>query len=455
MPADSPSTTSPSQPSAASAMAINLPTFPEFDLQPRDTVPVRFEKYVKRLDNMFTAMNITRASQKKAMLLHYVGEETCDVFETLTVPEPPEGSDEYKTAVKALADHFEPQKCVDYHVYAFRQETQKSGENITEFYTRLQLLARKCQFADPELEIKRQIIQGTSSLRLRRKAIEQSLNLENLLKVARAMETADEQTTEMEKQQSNAVGYGRNKATDVQQKENSRGLPKSGLRNNRCGLCGGNYPHQGTCPAQGKKCLNCGKMNHFSKVCRGKPKNRSKSSHLKKPSKGKHHARSAGVEESPSSEMLSLAGVNSDSSEEYTFNIGAQRQQAAKPIFQVTIMNTPIRIMADSGATVNILRKRDFDGLKSKPQLVETSAKVYPYMSDKPLTLCGKFRATVTSGSCSSVETFSVAKGSSSSILSWTTSQALILLKLLALSNLLLTSHLMPQIFYQDYPWIL
>ena len=198
MPADSSSTTSPSQPSAASAMAINLPTFPEFDLQPRDTVPVRFEKYVKRLDNMFTAMNITRASQKKAMLLHYVGEETCDVFETLTVPEPPEGSDEYKTAVKALADHFEPQKCVDYHVYAFRQETQKSGENITEFYTRLQLLARKCQFADPELEIKRQIIQGTSSLRLRRKAIEQSLNLENLLKVARAIETADEQTTEME-----------------------------------------------------------------------------------------------------------------------------------------------------------------------------------------------------------------------------------------------------------------
>ena len=161
------------------------------------------------------------------MLLHYVGEETCDMFETINAPEPPEGSDKYKTAVKALADYFEPQKCVDYHVYAFRQEMQKPGENIAEFYTRLQLLARKCQFADSELEIKRQIIQGTSSLRLRRKAIEQSLNLENLLKVACAMETADEQTTEMEKQQSNAVGYGRNKATDVQQKENSRGLPKS------------------------------------------------------------------------------------------------------------------------------------------------------------------------------------------------------------------------------------
>ena len=306
---------------------------------------------------MFTAMNITRASKKKAMLLHYVGEETCDVFETLTVPEPPEGSDEYKTAVKALADHFEPQKCVDYPVYVFRQKTQKSGENIIEFYTRLQLLAHKCQFTDPEVEMKRQIIQGTSSLHLRRKAIEQSLNLENVLKVARAMETADEQTSEMEKQQSNALGYGRNKATDVQQKEYSCGLPKSGLRNNRCGLCVGNHTvtrnssffktldqsvvnhdddqsrdsglsspadikhqqelpaarthahasdpsaskpvsspgMQGTCPAQGKKCLNCGKMNHFSKVCRGKPNNRSKSSLPKKKSRGKYHVRSADV----------------------------------------------------------------------------------------------------------------------------------------------------------------
>ena len=99
-------TSAPSQSSGTSihtmATAINLPTFHEFELQPRDTAPTRFEKYVKRLNNMFTAMSITQASRKKAMLLHYVGEETCDVFETLTVPELTEGNDEYKIAVKAL-----------------------------------------------------------------------------------------------------------------------------------------------------------------------------------------------------------------------------------------------------------------------------------------------------------------------------------------------------------------
>ena len=159
---EAPLTSAPSQSSGTSthtmATAINLPTFPEFELQVTDTAPIRFEKYVKRLNNMFTAMSITQASRKKAMPLHYVGEETCDVFETLTVPEATEGNDEYKIAVRALTDYFEPQKCVDHHVYIFRQESQKSGENINEFYTRLQLLARKCEFADTDVEIKRRVI---------------------------------------------------------------------------------------------------------------------------------------------------------------------------------------------------------------------------------------------------------------------------------------------------------
>ena len=115
--------------------AINLPTFYEFELRPRDTTPIRFEKYVKRLNNMFTAMNIIRASQKKAMLLHYVGWEIYYFFETLTIPEYTEGSDECKTAIKALSNYFEPQNYVDHHVYVFRQETERSGENIAEFYT--------------------------------------------------------------------------------------------------------------------------------------------------------------------------------------------------------------------------------------------------------------------------------------------------------------------------------
>jgi hypothetical protein len=93
------------------ATSVNLPNFPEFELHPRETTPTRFEKYIRRLKNMFEAMNVTKDSQQKAMLLHYVEEETCDILETLNVPEPTEGSD-VKICVKgkALPEYFEPQK---------------------------------------------------------------------------------------------------------------------------------------------------------------------------------------------------------------------------------------------------------------------------------------------------------------------------------------------------------
>ena len=50
--------------------------------------------------------------------------------------------------------------------------------------------------------------------------------------------------------------------------------------------------------------------------------------HPKKPSKGKHRARSTDVEESLSGQMLILATTDSDNSEEYTFNTGAEGHQS-------------------------------------------------------------------------------------------------------------------------------
>lgn len=98
------------------ATAINLLTFSEFELKPRETAPIHIKKYVNHLNNMFTAMKHYPSVPREAMLLQYLWEETCNVFETLTVPEPPKGSVEYKTAIKVLTEYFEPRKCVDHQV---------------------------------------------------------------------------------------------------------------------------------------------------------------------------------------------------------------------------------------------------------------------------------------------------------------------------------------------------
>ena len=78
-----------------------LPTFPAFDLQAGD-LSREWTKYVSRFENMLLAMNITNTTRKKAMLLHYVGEEVNQIFETLEVQQADEGEDVFRKAEKAL-----------------------------------------------------------------------------------------------------------------------------------------------------------------------------------------------------------------------------------------------------------------------------------------------------------------------------------------------------------------
>ena len=189
----------------------------------------------------------------------------------------------------------------------------------------------------------------------RRLVIQYSINwlvndsfLSNYSQVCNSLRQDRCQTNEIEKQQSHTVRRGNYKTSDYLE-ENSNGPPKLGSHKTKCCLCGGRYPHQATCPAHGKRCMSCAAV-HPSILRNLTQKPKSKYCVLvdsKGPSDG---------------EALTSATAASDSSEKHTFTTGAQDTQTAKPIFQIKRTDTPIRIMADPGATVNILSKKDFDG---------------------------------------------------------------------------------------------
>jgi hypothetical protein len=197
------------------------------------------------------------------MLLHYVGEDVNDIRDAMTLPNPngEAGVTVFSVLVDRINHHFEPEKCTDYHVYAFRNTTQKSSENLADYHMRLKLLAKRCEFADEDNEIRLQIIQGCTSKRLRRKAMEAQLSLSKMLSTAQAMELADQRTEEFD-QHAHAV-QSRPREYQPRPQKPFKYQQKSSAK---CGLCGGNYPHQTKCPAQGKLCYVCGKSNHFSKV---------------------------------------------------------------------------------------------------------------------------------------------------------------------------------------------
>ena len=133
------------------------------------------------------ALAIEDKKRQKALLLHYGGSQLCDIFYTLETEE----DIEYQQVKAKLDTYFEPKINITFETCSFRQLPQAEDEPIDTFVTRLREAASRCQFHDTAREIKDQVVQKCTSDRLRRKALREDLSLDNLLKVARAMELAD------------------------------------------------------------------------------------------------------------------------------------------------------------------------------------------------------------------------------------------------------------------------
>ena len=105
----------------------------------------------------------------------------------------------------------------------------------------------------------------------------------------------------------------------------------------KCRNCGKGYPHPG-----GKtSCRGCGKQNHFKAVCRSKNPNKRNDPKARK------------------WDIQNLAYDNSSSEESddtaYTFSVNTTGKMKSQPMFQVIVHDTPLTIMADSGASVIVL----------------------------------------------------------------------------------------------------
>ena len=149
-----------------------------------------------RFENLLIALDIKDNKRKRALLLHYMGESTLTIFETL--PETGTAAD-YDEACKALNDYFKPRKNISFEIFKFRK-TNQSVETLDQYHIRLVQKAKYCEFADIDGEIKAQIELGTTSKQLRRYAFRHTkLTLVEFLDYGRTLETVEEDASGIEK----------------------------------------------------------------------------------------------------------------------------------------------------------------------------------------------------------------------------------------------------------------
>ena len=140
------------------------PNFPPFAVHSGEqSAGIRWRRWVEKFENMICALDITVDKRKKALLLHYVGEETYDIYDSFTDEQKGIGAtildgenvqpNEYNVLKQSLTDYFTPKKNTTYEVFKFRQATQNVGESIDAYHTRLRTLASTCDFHDNDREI--------------------------------------------------------------------------------------------------------------------------------------------------------------------------------------------------------------------------------------------------------------------------------------------------------------
>ena len=86
-------------------MTYSLPIFEKFQVNGDSTTSLgpRWAKYIKKLENLFVAMNIDINKRKKALLLHFAGDEVFEIHQTL----PDTGNENnYAASKTALENYF-------------------------------------------------------------------------------------------------------------------------------------------------------------------------------------------------------------------------------------------------------------------------------------------------------------------------------------------------------------
>ena len=152
-------------------MAAALATLPGCDVTDTSTQAARWKEWLSRFRNLLVPMNITDKKVRRALLLHYAGKTTNEIFDTLPDTTPGEVEDTLEKAVQALTNYFTPRQNRKYEIYVFHQAKLESNESISAFHIRLRQLAVTCEFADVNREINTQIVQSCSSHKLRTKRL--------------------------------------------------------------------------------------------------------------------------------------------------------------------------------------------------------------------------------------------------------------------------------------------
>ena len=180
-----------------------------------------------------------------------------------------------------LYNHYRPTENLTIKNFQFRSFVQGKNESFNAFCNRLDHEIKHCQFkcengncTAEDTALRDQVIIGTSKDSIREEALKKAWDLQTLRTEGMRVESAYKGAAEIAgKEAINKLGKYSYK--HMKTLENTK--PKEGRgKILNCYHCGSPISgmsitkHVGQCPAKRSQCRNCGKLGHYSEVCKNK-----------------------------------------------------------------------------------------------------------------------------------------------------------------------------------------
>ena len=264
----------PEQITTAVSTAFKQTSIPQIaTFRPTNDIETDGEKIIETItsfENQCLDLNITDPTEKKRLLLLRQ-----PVFSDINVniPDPATGNAYDKIKQKILTHYY----CHDLKACSKRRLStikQKKSESFNDFVKNVRRIATLAEVNDNTV-LRDTIIRGMNDddigTKIKRDHFINEKNLDTLITDTNNLVFAYKQAAVLKAENhGNQPSAQVRKTTDFQQKRST--LKKQNNKGKGCLFCGSTNWHKKRedCPAFGKECRICKKMNHFGKVCMSK-----------------------------------------------------------------------------------------------------------------------------------------------------------------------------------------
>lgn len=247
------------------------------DLYKLEDLYPQWKRFIASFRIFLSAAGLNKVSdnRKAAILLNCIGQPAQELFfNTLKT------GDENETLEEVIAifeEYFKPKTNEIINTFLFNKRTQEDGEHFDTFYTELRKIAQNCNFETfLDRMLRDRLVYGIRDRQVQKKLLaKKNLTLQQAVEICRTSELTEEHGKVITEPQTipreaDAVQV---KKSSWQQQTKAKYKPHNNNNNFSttylCKKCNTRHGPK-SCPAFGKTCSFCKRLNHYAVGCKSK-----------------------------------------------------------------------------------------------------------------------------------------------------------------------------------------